>query len=295
MSDIENSLFKRFGKRKEVNHFTYSNLIAKLCARSTCRDFIKKPLEEGLLEFLISASQGSPTSGKIQTYSVIVLETDDEKNKLFKDPRNLGHISGQVSKERIKESQNIKAIQNCSVFLIWIADLHRTSFILDHCFRENIIDEETLNQTNKSEIQLKSIIDTAILAQSFALCAESIDLGVMYCGAIRAIPTSYFEKEFNIPKLTFPLFGMAVGFPSNKEWNPIRSRLPTDIILHRGSYKKMESINQLDEYNKFHKKFIKPDNLDGQDFVARVIERLEVDDRKFQVSQNLRSMGFNFE
>lgn len=294
MSDIENSLFKRFGKRKEVDHFNHSDLISKLCGRSTCRDFIKKPLEEGLLEFLISASQGSATSGTLQTYSIIVLETDEEKNKLFKDPVNLNHIIGRMRDKQIKDSQNLKAIQNCSVFLIWIADLHRIDFILNHCFQENKIDKETLHQTNRSEFQLKSIIDTAILAQSFALCAESIDLGIMYCGAIRAIPTSYFEKEFNLPKLTFPLFGMAVGFPI-KKWNPIRSRLPTDLILHRGVYKKMESISQLDEYNEFHKKFIKPDNLDGKDFIARVIERLDDGDRKFQVSKNLKNMGFNFE
>jgi nitroreductase len=286
MNEIKKSLKKRFGENKFSNP-RESVLINQLCKRSTCRSFINRPLENDLLEYLLSISQSSSTSGMLQTYSVLSLESDKEKDKLLNDPKIVDILGRQ-------DSWNVSAIKNCSAFLIWIADLHRIEFILQDLYTNKKIDIEILNQVTRAEYHLKAIVDTTILAQSFSLCAESLGLGIMYCGAARLIPATFFEQNFNLPKLTFPIFGMAVGYPAQNRYNPIKPRMPTDMILHRGNYKRIQTMSDFDNYNKLHLKLLRTDSAEERTFIDRVIERLKVGPAKLSVSDSLKNMKFNF-
>jgi hypothetical protein len=146
----------------------------------------------------------------------------------------------------------------------------------------------------KAEYQLKAIIDATIAAQTFALAAESQGLGIMYCGAVRQLPAEHFIKNFNLPPLTFPIFGMAVGHPAPaEEFGHISPRLPTDIVLHHGSYKTFDNMDDISAYNEIHKIF--GQYKTSKDYVDRLTERMVVAHDKTQVAQSLKQMGFNFE
>jgi nitroreductase len=251
-------------------------VIEQQLERSTCRSFKPEPLEDGVLELLMASAQSAASSGFLQTYSVIALTTPEEKAKLFtteQSSRAIGSVDG----------QNVRAINNCSVFLIWVADLHRIDFIL----RNITTDEDLLKQPTRAEYHLKAIIDATLASQAFSISAESMGLGVMYCGAIRQIAAEHFEKEFNFPKLTFPIFGMAVGYPGDDFVSRPKPRLPTDIVLHKGGYKTVEDMTALTEYNKIYE--------DKFDYFTRLTERLSVSYDKTAVSNSLKQMGFNFD
>jgi len=253
-----------------------TSVIEQQLTRSTCRSFKPVPLEDGVLELLMAAAQSAATSGFLQTYSAIALTTTKEKAKLFTTGQSCRAI-GAV------DSHNVKAISNCSVFLIWVADLHRVDFIL----RNTSTNSELLKQTARAEYHLKAIIDAALASQAFAISAESMGLGVMYCGAIRQISAEHFEKEFGFPKLTFPIFGMAVGYPTEEFVSKPKPRLATDLILHRGKYNALSNMDNVAEYNKIYE--------DKFDYFTRLAERMSVSNNKTAVSNSLKQMGFNFD
>ena len=275
---------KRFGNNFKGFEAQGNDLIERQLQRTTVREFIPGPLEDGLLELLIASASCSATSGALQSYSVIALTTPEEKEKLLSTPQSQLAIGG-------TESNNVKALHDCSVFLIWIADLSRIDFLLKH----ETTDSELLAQTTRAEYHLKAIIDATIASQAFAMLAESMGLGVMYCGAVRQIQAEHFEKEFGLPKLTFPIFGMAVGSPNPNVRRSIRPRITTNFILHKGKYKSLNSVEEFDEQNKLHQGGQGTNNLGRFTYIERIVERMNVSSTKTSVSNSLKHMGFTFD
>jgi nitroreductase len=280
---------KRFGGSVEDSKYPPNDFIQQVLGRSTIRGFTDQPLAPGQLELLVAAAQSAPTSGMLQTWSVIALADKESKARLINTPYSQ-NIMGSV------DSYNVIALNDCAVFLIWLADLHRVDSILQAHATERNIDADLLLQTSRAEFHLKAIIDATIAAQTFALAAESQGLGVMYCGAVRQIPAEHFIENFNLPPLTFPIFGMAVGYPNAfvQAVKRPKPRLPTDIVLHHGSYKTFDDMDRLDPYNTVHKTFNGSPALYKKDYVDRLIERMAVAYDKKYVTQSLKQMGFDF-
>jgi nitroreductase len=278
---------KRFGAYTEDSKYPPNDFIQKVLGRSTIRGFKDQPLEEGQLELLVAAAQSAASSGMLQTWSVIALTDKESKERLLNTERALGTIGG-------VDSYNTVAIRGCSVFLIWLADLHRADSILKAHAEERNIDPDLLLQTSRAEYHLKAIIDATIAAQTFSLAAESQGLGVMYCGAVRQLSADHFIENFNLPPLTFPIFGMAIGHPLDERYGLVKARLPTSIVLHHDSYKPFTDMSRLTEYNKIHKKYSGSFHLVRKDYVERLIERMAVSFDKKNVANSLKQMGFDF-
>ena len=257
-----------------------NEVVTTLLKRVSHRKFNGKPLEPGVLELLVAAAQSAPTSGMLQTWSVIALSTPDEKAKLFNGPGHMNVIGG-------VDSQNTIAINTSAVVLIWLADLSRLELIL------NTVDttESIKAQVTKAEYHLKAIIDATIAAQTFFMAAESMGISGTYCGAIRQLPISVIAAEFNLPKYTFPIFGTIHGYTDPAISDFVRPRIPANLILHHGSYTKMQDVTELEEYNVAHKRNGSPR---ASNFEDRVIERLAPSLSKEAICDALRHMGFDF-
>jgi nitroreductase len=270
---------KRYGRAVPNPHTLPNDFLTKLLGRTSHRKFQDKPLEPGVLELLIAAAQSAPTSGMLQTWSVIALTTPEEKSKLFNGPYNHQIIGG-------VDSKNTTAINTSAVVLIWLADLSRLNLILENVATDDL----TKTQVTRAEYHLKAVIDATIAAQTFFMAAESMGIVGTYCGAIRQLPIEYLESEFNLPKYTFPVFGTIHGYEEIKSNQLARPRLPVELVLHQGTYAKMENISQLDEYNKVHSRL----SSDISTFENRVIERLHPTRSKEGIGDALRHMGFDF-
>jgi len=257
-----------------------NDVVTTLLRRVSNRKFNGKPLAPGLLELLIAAAQSAPTSGMLQTWSVIALTTPEEKAKLFNGPGHMNVIGG-------VDSQNTIAINTSAVVLIWLADLSRLELILKTVDTDDLIKA----QVTKAEYHLKAIIDATIAAQTFFMAAESMGITGTYCGAIRQLPISALETEFNLPKHTFPIFGTIHGYNDDAVLAHVRPRMPSNLVLHHGSYTKMQDTNELKDYNIAHRRNGSPHCSNFED---RVIERLAPSLSKEAVGDALRYMGFDF-
>jgi len=280
---------KRFGGSVEDSKYPANDFIQQVLGRSTIRGFTTQPLAPGQLELLVAAAQSASTSGMLQTWSVIALTDKESKDRLVNSPR-IVRTMGSV------DSHNMVALNSCAVFLIWLADLHRVDNILQAHAVERNINPDLLLQTSRAEFHLKAIIDATIAAQTFSLAAESQGLGIMYCGAVRQFPADHFITNFNLPPLTFPIFGMAVGYPNAfaQAVKRPKPRLPTNIVLHHGCYKPFDNMDDISGYNEIHKTFNGSPALHNKDFVDRLVERMAVAEDKKKVAQGLKQMGFDF-
>jgi nitroreductase len=271
---------------------THNGLIARQLARKSCRNFMPGAIDPAIIELMIAGAQCSPTSGMLQTYGVLALTTKEEKEKLFLHEANKEVIGG-------VDSHNLRVYYECPIFLIWIADLHRIEVLLREALAVELHDPDCIGLLDSTEINLKSIIDTAIVAQSFAMIAESYGYGTMYMGAIRQINPRHFQEQYNMPHHCVPIFGMAVGVPdiSRDAWAISKPRMPTASILHFGNYKPITGKDELGGYNEWHggrQKRVTYRSGDKFTFVERLVERFNISTSKSRVGDFFKSMGFWF-
>jgi len=287
---------QKFGPHSQMppidERMTYNGLISRQLIRKTCRHFKPDPVDNATIELMVAGSQCSPTSGMLQTYSVLALTTKEEKDKLFAHDWNRDVIGG-------VDSHNLRVYYECPVFLIWIADLHRTEVLLTEALDNELHDTNCIDFLSSAEINLKSVIDTAIVAQSFCMIAESYGYGTMYCGAIRQINPRHFQEQYGMPHYCVPLFGMALGIPDtiNGAGAITKPRMPTANILHFGSYNPITGKADLGGYNEWHSDGIKQGAYKSGDhltFVQRLVERFHISPAKTLIGDFFKKMGFEF-
>ena len=133
---------------------------------------------------------------------------------------------------------NQEHVAQAPVFLAWCADLAR----LDRaCEMRGYIQE-----TGYVENFLIAAVDAVIAAQSAAMAAESLGLGICYIGSIRNHTQAVIDL-LGLPRLVFPVTGMTVGWPAAEP--PIRPRLPQSAVLHWEHYAS-EHDAELAEYDR---------------------------------------------
>lgn len=173
----------------------------------TIRKFKKKRIERQMLENIIFSGTKASTTGNMQLYSVVLTSDEEQKKKL--QPL---HFNQAVSK-------------SAPVFLTIVADINRFS-------RWCLVNNANPGYNNFLWFYTASI-DALLLAQNICIAAENSGLGICYLGT-----TVYNAKEIievlRLPKLTFPITTIAIGYPD--EQPELTDRIPLKGIVHTEVY-----------------------------------------------------------
>jgi FMN reductase (NADPH) len=86
-----------------------------------------------------------------------------------------------------------------------------------------------------------------IAAQTAALAAESLGLGICYIGSIRN-QTQQVIDLLALPRLVFPITGMTLGWPATTP--TLRPRLPLNAVLHWETYERRHEDQALRDYDR---------------------------------------------
>jgi len=173
-----------------------------------------------LVETVVVAGQRASTSSNLQTYSVVAV-TDPAKIE------RLAELSG-----------GQKQIRQAPVFLTWCADLSRLDRICRARGYEQVAEHV--------ESFLVAAVDAALAMQNAALAAESLGLGMCYIGALRNHTAEAIEL-LELPRLDFPISGMALGWPAAEPF--IRPRLSLEAVLHWERYDTTGAAESLAAYD----------------------------------------------
>ncbi len=221
-----------------------------LFSHRSVRAYLPDPLPPGTIETLVTAAQSAASSSNLQVWSVIAVEDPERKARL-------AAIAG-----------NQKHIVQAPLFLIWLLDLAR----LENLAKDRAITAEALSYV---ESFLVGAVDASLAAQNAVVALESLGLGGVYIGAIRAKPVDV-ARELGLPPNVFPLFGLVVGWPDPAVPTDIKPRLPQEAILFREQYAWGDAQRAaVEAYDARIRTFQEEQKLPPQDWSAQALNRVK--------------------
>lgn len=211
-------------------------IIEQMRKHVSVRDFKDEPLTEEVKQELLLAAQSGSSSNFVQAFSII-------------------EISDTKLRDTIAEITNSAPyVKKTGVFYVFVADLYRQAKML----KEKGMSTAGLRTM---EQLLVATVDTTIAAENMATAAESLGLGICYIGGIRNDIIKIAEL-LELPKYTFPLFGMTIGIPQTK--NQVKPRIPLDNQVSIDHYDQ-EQLTNIGDYDQKVRNYYLSRNSNAQD------------------------------
>ncbi|MBF0425453.1 MAG: NADPH-dependent oxidoreductase [Magnetococcales bacterium] len=185
------------------------------------RAYTDQPVAEETLTALIAAVQHVPSSMNGQQVSLIVVR-DAEKRK------QISVIAG-----------GQPWIAQAPVFIALVIDFHKTALGVAESGGRQVIHESL-------EGIIVGAIDAGIILGNLMTAAESLGLGIVPIGAMRANPRAMIDL-LQLPLLTFPVVGMCLGYPADRSHR--KPRLPLATFRHEECYQGAGLAAAIREYD----------------------------------------------
>ncbi len=236
----------------------------------TIRKFQVRKVEPKLLERILYSGTRASTTGNMQTYSIVVTQDEERKQKLA--PFHF----------------NQPVVTSAPVVMTFVADFNRFS-------KWCSISKAEPGYNNFLSF-FTAAIDALLVAQNVCIAAEDNGLGICYLGT-----TTYnageIIKELKLPLLTFPVTSVAIGYPD--EQPGLTDRLPPEAIVHYEEYKDYSRL-QLREFYAYKenleemKQFVKENKKEHLAQVFTDIRYKKTDNEYFSEKMliTLKEQGF---
>lgn len=262
------ALAARYGTGAEPKAGPWNETLALLLSHRSVRGFRTDPLPEGTLETLIAAAQSAATSSNLQTWSAVAVN----------DPA--------MRKELAAIAGNQKHIEQCPIFLVFLADVSRNRRLAAEAGAE-------LAGMPYLESFLVAAIDAALAAQNAVVAAESLGLATVYIGALRNDVTRVAEL-LRLPPGAAPVFGLCVGYPLPGREGEVKPRLPQAAVLHHEAYDAEDGAHRA-AYDPRMAEFSRRNEMADQTWSQRVIARLgsmKALSGRDRLKEKLMALGF---
>jgi nitroreductase len=242
------ALARRYGAEASPAVGPWNEHIGLLLSHRSIRGYRADALPTGTLQTLIAAAQSAATSSNLQTWSVVAVTDPAKKAALAKVAANQKHI------------------EQCPLFLVWLADISRNQ-------RLGAEEGVTLETLPYQETFLVAAIDAALAAQNATVAAESLGLSCVYIGALRNNPREV-ARIVGLPPGTFGVFGMCVGYASATAAGEVKPRLAQDVVLHHETYDATGEQTHRAAYDALLGTFSARNEMAADTWTRRVIGRM---------------------
>jgi nitroreductase len=199
-----------------------SGTIRRLLAHRSVRAFDRRPIEPAIVDTLIAAAQSASTSSNLQSWSVVVVRDETHKSAV-------ATLAGDQ-----------QFIREAPLFLVFVADWARGAAI-------SRSRGEAAEGIEYFDSTLVATIDAAIAAQNAVVAAESLGLGAVFVGAVRNRPDE-LSALLGLPDASYPVVGVAVGWPDHANPARVKPRLPQSVVRHDERYSPA-SVDDLADYD----------------------------------------------
>jgi len=238
----------------------------------TIRKFKTTDIDNALIESIIFSGTKASTTGNMQLYSIVVSKEKSQREKLL--PLHFGQ----------------PVAKNAPLLLTFVADFNRFSKWCN-------INNAKPGYDNFLSFYTASI-DALLVAQNICIAAENSGLGICYLGT-----TTYNAQEIidvlELPKLTFPVTTVAIGYPD--EFPELTDRISLKGIIHSERYTDYsnEVINDLysaKEELESSKKFVEENGLKTLAQVFTDVRYKKTDNEFFSAKmlETIKRQGFSF-
>ena len=183
-----------------------SETITLMKSHTSVRRFKNQEIPQEDLNTILSAGQMASSWKNFQSYSVILVRSQEKKDALFE----------LVPQEAIRQS---------AAFLLFVGDLNRAE-------KGARLHTDTFQPQGVEGLLITSV-DAALAGQNTLLAAESLGYGGVIIGLVRYKSVEIAEL-FNLPDYTYPVFGIALGVPNQK--HDVKPRLPLENVVFEEEY-----------------------------------------------------------
>ena len=196
-----------------------SETITLMKSHTSVRRFKEEAIPQEDLNTILSAGQMASSWKNFQSYSVIVVRSQEKKDALFE----------LVPQEAIRQS---------AAFLLFVGDLNRAE--------KGARLHTDVFQPQGVEGLLITSVDAALAGQNALLAAESLGYGGVIIGLVR-YKSAELAELFKLPDYTYPVFGIALGVPNQK--HDVKPRLPLDQLVFEEEYQEL-SVEAIEAYDR---------------------------------------------
>jgi nitroreductase len=242
------ALAQRYGAGAVPPAGPWNETIATMLDHRSVRAYLPDAVPAGTLETLIAAAQSAATSSNMQWWSAVAVT----------DPA--------VKKELAEIAGNQKHIEQCPLFIAWVADMSRNA-------RVSSAEKADFECMPWLETFMVACIDAALAAQNAVVAAQSIGLSTVYIGAMRNDPVRV-AKLLGLPEKAFVVFGLCVGYATEKGIGEVKPRLPQATVLHLERYDASREAAERETYDAEMEIFSKRHELQAATWTRRVLNRL---------------------
>lgn len=158
---------------------------------------------------------------------------------MFMQNASLLHITDPAKRQKIQELCNQKYVGAEGDLFIFVVDLYRNQQIRQQLGKDD-------GRVHTTDIFFQAMEDTILAFQNVANAVESMDLGYVPLGTVNDHPKKMLAT-LDLPKLTFPVFGMQVGVPDQEP--QLKPRLPLEFTCFEDKYNKDFDVKDLADYD----------------------------------------------
>ncbi len=234
------------------------------------RKYSADPVDDKLLNDILTMGCRTSTTGNMQVYSIIVTRDEEKKREL--SPFHF----------------NQKMVTEAPVVLTFCADFNRFNMWCKLRKAEP--------GYNNFISFMTAAIDALLVAQTVCIAAESEGLGICYLGTTTYMAHKIIEL-FKLPKGVVPVTTVTLGWPAEKPEKV--DRLPLGAIIHNESYHDYSSAD-IDDYYRAREErsdslqFVKENNKETLAQVFTDVRYKKADNVYFSdvLLQVLKDQGF---
>lgn len=196
--------------------------------RRSIRRYEREAVTTEQMQLIYRAIQNTPTSYNGQQFSVI-------------------DIDDQALKEKLYEISGAKQIKTCSHFLIFIIDYHKMQELAQ---AKGV---EMPEFYNTADGLIVGLLDPALALMNALTMAESLGLGTCPVGYIRTVAPHQVNELLHLPQHTFMACGLAIGVP--REMPDMKPKQPIETLIFHNQYPSESLVPELSAYDAEIKKY----------------------------------------
>jgi hypothetical protein len=198
-----------------------NEMVQRQLGHRTIREFKDIRIPGKVFDTLMEVARRTATSNGMQSYSIIRVT----------DPFIKKEIAGVCNQEYVGRAPEL---------LIFVVDQ----------FKNNRIAKEKGAETeNAADMDwfFQGFTDACLAVQNVVNAAEAMDLGVVFFGSILN-DSERICKVLKLPKLTFPVLGLGIGYPDQDP--QLKPRFENRIRVFENSYRIFENyLEEIKDYD----------------------------------------------
>lgn len=191
--------------------------------RRSIRRYEREPVTQEQMDFIFEAIRNTPTSYNGQQFSVIDIDDQQLKLKLYE-------LTGQ------------KQIKTCSHFLAFCADFHKITLM------SGVKDVAMPPFTSTADGLIVGTVDAALAMMSAVTAAGALGLGTCCIGYARTAAPAEISSLLRLPQGVYLVCGLAIGVP--REMPDLKPKQPREAMVHHNRYSDdFPLVNALEKYD----------------------------------------------